>query len=125
MLVVIPNGAQAADRARPKDSQEAKQRAEDEAAKARKEREARVPEVVKEQARKKEEQAEQGPRVSVEDFRKKTELQVQKKREESLATLEQVIKTAKSDELAALPFQKAELIFDRLPVLFLPGHGEG
>ena len=109
-------------KAPPKESAEAKRLADEEAEKARKERESRVPEVVKEAERKKDVAQQQGPRISVEDFRRRTEFQVQTKREEQLSTLEQIIKLGPpADELPALLFQKAELYQENSQYFFFQG----
>lgn len=105
-----------------KENEEAKRLAEEAAEKARKEREARVPEVVKEVERKKEVEQTTGPRISVEDFRRKTEVQVQKKRDEQLSTLEQIIKLGPpAEEMPSLLFQKAELFQENSQTYFFQG----
>ena len=118
----VAEPAEAKKRLSPKESEEARRLAEEEAEKARKEREARVPEVVKEAERKKDVDASTGPRLSVEQFRRTTELQVQKKRDEQLQTLDQIIKLGPpKEELPALLFQKAELYQENAQYFFFQG----
>ncbi|MEW5854453.1 MAG: tetratricopeptide repeat protein [Myxococcota bacterium] len=108
-----------------KENAEANRRAQEEAEKARKERESRVPEVVKEAERKKETKEEQGPKLSVEEFRRKTEFQVQKKRDDQLATLDKIIGLGPSnEELPALLFQKAELSWESSQYYWFQGMGK-
>ena len=112
----------AVDRKQVKESAEAKRLAEEEAEKARKEREGRVPEVVKEVERKKDAVAQKGPTITVEQFRRKTELQVQKKRDDQLSSLEQIIKLGPPpEEMPAILFQKAELFEENAQHFFFTG----
>ncbi|MBI5494273.1 MAG: tetratricopeptide repeat protein [Deltaproteobacteria bacterium] len=105
-----------------KDSAEAKRLADEEAEKARKERESRVPEVVKEEVRKKDAAQVQGPRISVEQFRRRTEFQVQKKRDEQVQSLDQIIKLGPPpEEMPAILFQKAELFEENSQHFFFSG----
>lgn len=97
--------------------------AEEEARKAREERESRVPSVVKEAEREKVE-VEDKPQLRYEDFRRQIEVKMSEKRGEMLDYLDQILdQTEDPKERPSLLFQKAELLLEQSQFHFFQGMG--
>jgi cellulose synthase operon protein C len=95
--------------------------ADEEAKKAREAREARVPSVVQEAEREKVE-TQSAPTLTYESQRRQIEFQVQSKRKELMAFLEQILKQNPPEtEKADLLFQKAELFLEEAQFHFFEG----
>ena len=96
--------------------------ADEEARKARAEREARAPQVVQEKERDKVE-VETEPQLQYEQYRRQTELKVGSKRKEMLTYLEEILKQKPPEaEKPDLYFQKAELFLEESTFHFFEGN---